>query len=100
MRVLDLGGGFTAGDPAAPSGALGTAVPAAINAALVSQALMSLLSRHPRSQTTILLTHDVEPKLITGSPRPTLLQPAKCVLFLGSNALSHDACRMRAIRGW
>lgn len=35
MTVLDLGGGFTAGDPAAVEGALGVAVPAAINAALV-----------------------------------------------------------------
>lgn len=35
MTVLDLGGGFTAGDPTAAEGALGVAVPAAINAALV-----------------------------------------------------------------
>lgn len=91
MRVLDLGGGFTAGDPAAPDGALGTAVPAAINAALVRQAL---LGRHPRSQTTILLAHDVEPQYVAGSSGPTLLQPANCVVFHGSMALSRDACRM------
>ncbi len=35
LRVLDLGGGFTAGDRDAAGGALGTAIPAAINAALV-----------------------------------------------------------------